>query len=80
MSERFGLKEVVQDTDKVVSICGSQLLKRRICLIIIRLGLIPESDLSFLVAIDFWPAKIAMCILFFSQIKKLLKIYCIVYS
>lgn len=46
-----------------------------------KLDLIPEIAILFLGVMDFWPAEIAMFILFFSQIKKKsLKIYWIVYS
>ena len=77
----FGLKELVQDTDKIVSKCGPYYLKSRLYLRIMKLDLIPEIAILFLGVMDFWPAEIAMFILFFSQIKKKsLKIYWIVYS
>lgn len=63
----------MQDTDKIVSKCGPQLFQSRLCLRIIRLGLIPEIAVLFLVVIDFRPAEIAMFILLFSQIKKVIK-------
>lgn len=66
----------MQDSDMIVYKCGPWLFNCRLYPRIIRLVLSLKIAPLFSVAVYFWPAEIAMLILFLSQIKKVIKDLC----